>query len=234
MESIQKDTISEKFSLLQETEICKSYEDDFLDTYKLGEIFNCSPNTIRRILKGNNIRLRNRGECKKRFTLKIEKQICELYTTKNMSSYELGEKFDCYPSTILRILKRYNIERRDNKEKNNGMFGKRGENSSNWKGGISFEPYCVLFNKGFKERVRNFWDRKCGISGITEEENGRKLDVHHVNYDKQSCCNTTVPLFIPLSREYHTKTNHNRDYWEKMLTNYIMIWFNGECYEVKE
>jgi hypothetical protein len=76
--------------------------------------------------------------------------------------------------------------------------------------------------------------RKCGISGTTEKENGLKLSVHHVNYDKQSCCNTTVPLFIPLSREYHNKTNFNRDYWEEMLTNYIMIWFNGECYEVKE
>jgi hypothetical protein len=108
------------------------------------------------------------------------------------------------------------------------------ENNANWQGGISFEPYCILFNNEFKERVREFWGRKCGISGTTEKENGLKLSVHHVNYDKQSCCNTTVPLFIPLSREYHNKTNFNRDYWEEMLTNYIMIWFNGECYEVKE
>jgi hypothetical protein len=102
------------------------------------------------------------------------------------------------------------------------------ENHHNWQGGKSFEPYCILFNNEFKERVRNFWDRKCGISGVKEKE--EKLSVHHVNYDKQSCCNTTVPLFIPLSRKYHIKTNNNRDYWEEMLTNYIMIWFNGECY----
>jgi hypothetical protein len=112
--------------------------------------------------------------------------------------------------------------------------GLSGENSSFWKGGISYEPYCVLFNRGFKERVREFWGRKCGISGITEKENGRKLDVHHVNYDKQSCCNTNIPLFIPLSKKYHKKTNGNRNYWEEMLTNYIMIWFNGECYLPKE
>jgi hypothetical protein len=104
------------------------------------------------------------------------------------------------------------------------------ENNVNWKGGKSFEPYCILFNDEFRERVREFWGRKCGISGITEEENGKKLSVHHVNYDKQTCCNTTIPLFIPLSNNYHTKTNYNRDYWEEMLTNYIMIWFNGECY----
>src|SRR5208337_386546 len=30
-----------------------------------------------------------------------------------------------------------------------------GEKSPGWKGGISFEPYCIKFNKEFKERVRN-------------------------------------------------------------------------------
>ena len=112
-------------------------------------------------------------------------------------------------------------------------IGQVGENAANWQGGKSFEPYCILFNEEFKERVRKFWGRKCGISGLTEKENNKKLAVHHVNYDKQSCCNTTVPLFIPLSNEWHGRTNHNRDYWEENLTNYIMIWFDGECYEVK-
>jgi hypothetical protein len=105
-----------------------------------------------------------------------------------------------------------------------------GEYSSAWKGGKSFEPYCILFNDEFKERCREFWGRKCGISGITEEENCQKLSVHHITYDKQTCCNTNVPLFIPLSKEYHAKTNNNREYWEENLTNYIMIWFDGECY----
>jgi hypothetical protein len=106
----------------------------------------------------------------------------------------------------------------------------KGINSFVWQGGKSFEPYCYKFNEDFKERVREFWGRKCGISGITETENGRKLDVHHVNYDKQACCNTTPPLFIAVSRKWNLKMNKNRDYWEEYLTNYIMIWFDGECY----
>ena len=116
--------------------------------------------------------------------------------------------------------------------RNKAMSGK---NSPAWKGGISFEPYCILFNNDFKERTREFWNRKCGICGKTEEENNQKLSVHHVNYDKQSCCdssffNSTPNLFIPLCRGCHVKTNFNRDFWEELLANYIMIYFNGVCY----
>ena len=109
-----------------------------------------------------------------------------------------------------------------------------GENNPQWKGGISFEPYCILFNDEFKERCREWWDRKCGICGVNEIDNEIKLSVHHVNYDKQTCCNTTIPLFIPICRKCHPKTNSNREYWEENLSNYIMIWFNGECYNPKE
>lgn len=105
-----------------------------------------------------------------------------------------------------------------------------GENSPNWKGGISFEPYCPKFNRGFKERVRDFWNHECGFCGKSEENNGKKLAVHHVNYDKMVCCNNVAPLFILLCESCHTKTNYNRDYWEEMFTNYIMIWFDGESY----
>lgn len=110
----------------------------------------------------------------------------------------------------------------------------RGSNHYAWLGGISFEPYCSKFNNEFKERVREFWDRKCGFCGKTEEENlkefNEKLAVHHVNYEKMVCCNNVAPLFITGCKKCHVKTNFNRDYWEEMLTNYIMIWFNGESY----
>ncbi len=106
----------------------------------------------------------------------------------------------------------------------------RGPNSPNWRGGKSFEPYCELFNDEFKERVREFWGYKCGISGKHQNEEKRKLAVHHINYNKQTCCTKDTPLFIPLSHSWHSKTNYNRKYWEEILTNYIMIYFDGECY----
>lgn len=106
-----------------------------------------------------------------------------------------------------------------------------GENHYFWKGGISFEPYCPKFNNNFKERVREFWSRKCGICGKDESLNKTgRLAVHHVNYEKMVCCNNIAPLFIPLCQSCHAKTNHDRLGWEYNLTEYIMKWFNGESY----
>lgn len=61
----------------------------------------------------------------------------------------------------------------------------RGEKTSNWKGGTSFEPYCAKFNDEFKEYIRDKFGRICFLCGKTEEDNDRKLDVHHVNGTKR-------------------------------------------------
>ena len=109
-----------------------------------------------------------------------------------------------------------------------------GENSPVWKGGISFEPYCILFNKEFKERVRAFFDNKCAVCGKTKEENGRSLCIHHVNYDKKTCCNDSERLFVPLCGSCHSKTNHNREEWEEYFKDLIKNKYGGKCYYTKE
>lgn len=106
-----------------------------------------------------------------------------------------------------------------------------GPKSHAWRGGKSFEPYCPLFNREFKERVREYWGRKCGICGASEI--GRKLHVHHVNYDKETCCNDNIPLFIPLCHRHHSMTNNgDRDEWALFFTRLIGDVSNGsmECY----
>jgi len=108
-----------------------------------------------------------------------------------------------------------------------------GEHSPMWKGGISFEPYCILFNKEFKERVRAFWGNKCPVCGKTEEESGKAHCVHHVGYDKEVCCNDNERLFVPLCPSCHAKTNHNREEWEEYFTHMISI-HGGKCYYTKE
>ena len=90
-----------------------------------------------------------------------------------------------------------------------------GEKHPNWKGGLSFEPYCSKFNNSFKESVRNKFDRVCFICGTPE--NGRKLDVHHVNYDKSCLCSEVKCEFVPLCRSCHMKTNNNREYYENLI-----------------
>lgn len=109
----------------------------------------------------------------------------------------------------------------------------RGEKCNFWRGGISFEPYCIKFNDEFKERVREFFGRGCAECG--SPENGERLHVHHVNYHKDSCCAEDVaPLFVPLCRSCHAKTNFNREYWEERFTALINEQYGGQCYLPKQ
>lgn len=110
------------------------------------------------------------------------------------------------------------------------IASQKGEKHPSWKGGISYEPYCMLFNAEFKKRVRDFWNNTCIECGKTEKENGKKLCVHHVNFDKQTCCNDNKPLFVVLCASCHSKTNSNREYWEKKYTKFINEEHGGQCY----
>jgi hypothetical protein len=106
-----------------------------------------------------------------------------------------------------------------------------GENSSSWLGGISFEPYCPKFNNEFRERVRTYYDYKCVLCKKTQEQNGKKLSVHHVNYQKNACCDEDIPLyFVALCNSCHTKTNHDREKYRKLFEKMIEKRFGGRSY----
>lgn len=84
----------------------------------------------------------------------------------------------------------------------------------NWQDGRSFEPYPLGWTKTYKEQIR-FRDKyTCQICGCSETECRRKLDIHHINYDKK---NITPKNLISLCRSCHMKTNYNKQYWKKIL-----------------
>lgn len=95
----------------------------------------------------------------------------------------------------------------------------RGENAPNWQGGISRERYCSRFNRLLKEEIRNKFGRKCFLCNKPESENhdGLKLPVHHVNYDKEQGCNGKKWELVPLCKTCHSKTNHHREQYRKIL-----------------
>ena len=111
---------------------------------------------------------------------------------------------------------------------------KLGDRCSAWRGGISFLPYCQKFNREFKDRVRAFFGYRCIECGKTEDENGKKLHVHHVNYDKMVCCNDVKPLFVALCTSHNSKANFNRTYWEDHYTTIVNERYGGQCYLPKE
>ena len=123
-------------------------------------------------------------------------------------------------------------QKRSEETKQKMSESQRGENHPNWHGGISYLPYCPKFNNEFKERVRAFFDYRCVECGTQQKE--KKLGIHHVNFDKQSCCNDTIPLFVPLCSSCHSKTNNNREYWKQYFTEMINNYYSGKCYYTKE
>lgn len=113
---------------------------------------------------------------------------------------------------------------------------RKGDKNPCWRGGHAYEPYCPKFNREFKERVRAFFNYTCQKCGHVWQKGERKMAVHHVNYNKESCCTSNVtPLFVPTcAGACHTATNHNREYWESYFTAIINEKYNGKCYFTKE
>jgi len=107
----------------------------------------------------------------------------------------------------------------------------RGDKCHLWKGGVSFEPYCVKFNRRFKYRVREFFKNRCVECGI---ETSYKLHVHHVNYNKQTCCNDGIPLFVTLCRGCHVKTHFDLEYWEEHFKEILALQYGNKCYYSEE
>lgn len=107
-----------------------------------------------------------------------------------------------------------------------------------WYGNVRYYNgplYCEKFNEEFRERVRAYFGFVCPECGTPQ--NGMKLAVHHINFNKKSCCDPEAPrLFIPLciKNGCHNKTNHNREYWESYFTEMIMGYYGGKCYFTKE
>ena len=96
--------------------------------------------------------------------------------------------------------------------------GKYGELSTNWQGGIAFEPYDYLFNNKFKRTIRKRDNQICMLCGIHKEKLYRALDVHHINYDKK----ISIPQnCISLCSSCNFKVNFNRPHWTRFFQSLL-------------
>ena len=92
------------------------------------------------------------------------------------------------------------------------------EKNPAWKGGISRSPYPFDFDEELKNIIRKRDDYKCRICGSPQEENIRKLAVHHIDYDKT---NLNPLNLVTLCYSCHGKTMHKREYWLKYFKDNI-------------
>ncbi len=87
-----------------------------------------------------------------------------------------------------------------------------------WKGGISFEPYGLKFNKELKKEIRKRDSYRCKECNFSEENLGYKLSIHHIDYNKQ---NSNINNLVSLCRSCHSKTNFDRENWKNYYVNKI-------------
>lgn len=135
----------------------------------------------------------------------------KLYIIQKKTTTQIAKSIGVSGPTIVIWLREANIKIRTPKERNlgemnprYGKIGERGLKHWNWQGGISKQKYCYLFNEKFKNLMRMLYNNRCFLCGKTEEDNGRKLDVHHVNYDKDCLCGSSCE-FVPLCQSCHGK-----------------------------
>lgn len=95
-----------------------------------------------------------------------------------------------------------------------------GPKSSNWHGGVSFEEYPQDFSEELKELIRLRDGYKCQKCGCPEIENGEKLSIHHINYDKKNCLPSNL---VALCRSCNAQVNSNRRKWKGYFRRKLRI-----------
>lgn len=78
-----------------------------------------------------------------------------------------------------------------------------------WKGGKSFEPYCLDWTKEYKNFIKERDGNRCLNPDCFNNSN--ILVVHHINYNKKFCATTNL---ITLCNSCNSRANSSRD-WHK-------------------
>jgi hypothetical protein len=95
---------------------------------------------------------------------------------------------------------------------------KYGSNHPLWKGGT--KHYAPHFNKQLKDRARVRDNFICQICGIPELECNERLNIHHIDYNKN---NHDIKNLVSLCHSCHAKTNYDRNKWIKFFSKEVKI-----------
>lgn len=92
-----------------------------------------------------------------------------------------------------------------------------GEQSSNWKGGISKEPYSQNWTREYKKQIKKRDSFICQICLTPEYLAAQKtLVIHHIDYDKKNCDQDNL---TSLCHSCHGKTGYNREEWKSIFAS---------------
>jgi hypothetical protein len=107
------------------------------------------------------------------------------------------------------------------------FINNRGSSHCNWKGGISFDDYCEIFqDKEFKDYIKYRDGYKC-LNPLCNKKT-KTLSVHHVDYNKKNCSQENL---ITLCVSCNSSANIDRK-WHTSW--YQAILFNRYKYSYKK
>lgn len=100
-----------------------------------------------------------------------------------------------------------------------------GENNPNWQGGISAEPYCLIWqDQEYKQDLKDRDNNECQNPDCWRKSN--ILMPHHIDYDKLNCHPWNI---ITVCNSCNSRANFKRNYWTKLYQN-IMAEKHGYKY----
>ena len=110
-------------------------------------------------------------------------------------------------------------------KENSALLGMQrvGPKSSNWKGGISREPYCQDWTKEYKEFIKERDGHKCLNPYCNRKFT--KLHVHHIKYIKKNCDRFNL---ITLCGSCNSKANTDREWHESWYKAIIYRRYVGD------
>ena len=115
------------------------------------------------------------------------------YNKKNRSMIEIANQFDVTENAIQYWAKKHGIKTRTMQEvrsikhwglagEQNGMYGKRGEDTPNWKGGVTPERQALYRTDEWKQAVKTVRKRDGSICQLCEKKQNKKskFHIHHI------------------------------------------------------
>jgi hypothetical protein len=151
------------------------------------------------------------------------------YVDKQRSSGEIAADWNVTDAAILFWLRKHGIEIRTVSEarevkhwgsdgESNPMYGRKGKDSSNWKGGVTPLRQRLYSSREWADAVIAVWDRDKGVCQRcgTEDTNRRKMHIHHIvsyeNEDLVADPNNLVLLCAKCHYFVHGEKNVNREF----------------------
>ena len=146
------------------------------------------------------------------------------YANKKRSCGDIAKDFGVTEAAILFLLRKHNIPRRSVSEvraekhwglagEKNGMFGKFGEKSPNWKGGATPERQAVYSSIEWARVSLSIWKRDRGLCKRCGEQGKH---IHHIISfaikEYRTDPNNLVLLCVKCHRWVHSKKNINGEF----------------------